>query len=419
MMEYKRDRCGEKTMHLLVAVLLLVSLAACGEDDSIHAAGALDVALAASASDAFDVRLEDDPGAGEMTLVIGPVDVPAGGAEHGHGHDHHGILPDPKTIRIPKNIHITGFRYDVIDADGNEMPRGVLHHMNIIDPGRRELFLPISQRMLAIGKETGAQSVPRWLIGSPIREGTEPVVTVMLHNPTQRDLKGVRVLLTLEYRESGGLTPIISGFPFQVDVAFPAGDKQFDLPPGRSSFTWEGSPSLEGRILALGSHLHEHAEEIRFEDVTTGEVIWTGYPVEDDDGELTGVTTGHLYWSLGKKIYPDRTYRVTVVYNNPTQDTLYGGGMGVVAGIFRPSDTGTWPAADTSDPLYQIDRRHYLRQVSGTYEEIAGAAGEEASHGSHGMHGAHEMHGEHETHGAHEMHGEHEMQGEHETHGSH
>ena len=29
-----------------------------------------------------------------------------------------------------------------------------MHHLNLIDPGRRELFLPISQRIGAVGSET-------------------------------------------------------------------------------------------------------------------------------------------------------------------------------------------------------------------------------------------------------------------------
>lgn len=325
--------------------------------------------------DTFDVSLTDHPERGEFVIEIGPVDIPASGPEHQHHHGHYGVLPAPETVRFPKSVYLTGFSVEVVDGEGRALPTHVLHHMNVIHPERRELFLPISQRLVAAGKETGTQVLPEWLMGSPVAAGTDAVVTVMLHNPTETTLTGVRVLLRLPYRTAGGIFPLFEVYPFQVDVQFPAGEKAFDLPPGRSSFAWEGSPSLEGRVMAIGSHLHEYAQSIRLDDVTTGQRVWEGYPIEDEEGALAGVTVGRLYRTLGKKLYPDHRYRVTVTYHNPTKDTLHAGGMGVVAGVFMPSEATSWPQADTTDPLYVLDRKHYLRQVAGPYEKIAAQLG--------------------------------------------
>ena len=321
----------------------------------------------AQEEDPVGVQLFDDAEAEEFTLLIGPKDLPV---SHGHeGHAHYGTLPEPQQVRIPKDVYLTGFRYDIVDAAGNGVPTEVLHHMYVVNPEKRELFLPIAQRMLAVGKETGARSMPGWLIGYPVEEGTEPIINVMLHNPTSEPIDGVMVRLVLEYEDADGVFPLYDIYPFQVDVSFPAGDKQFDLPPGRSTFSWTGSPALEGRIMMIGSHLHEHADTIRLVDVTDGDLVWEGYPVENEQGELETVTVGELYWELGEPLDPSHRYRATVVYNNPTNDTLSGGGMGVVAGAFMP-EAETWPEADTTDPLYRLDRRHFLRQVSGTYEQL-------------------------------------------------
>lgn len=319
-------------------------------------------------TDSFTVRLTDFHDEDVIRLRIGPVDVPV--ADHGAGHSHHGVLPDPRTVIFPKTIHITGFSYRVVDADGQELPTDILHHMNVIKPEYRELFLPISQRMLALGKETGSQSLPGFLFGHPVEAGTEVVVSTMLHNPVGRHLEDVSVEVELHYVDGNRPWPLWEVQPFQLDVQFPAGEKAFDVPPGVSEFSYEGSPVMEGRIAAVGSHLHENAESIRLEDVTSDELIWEGFPIEDKDGTLTGVTVGKLYKEFGKKIFPDHIYRVTVRYNNPTSDTLRHGGMGVVAGVFIPADADSWPQADSSDPLYDIDRMHYLRKVSGTYEEL-------------------------------------------------
>ncbi|MFQ5550844.1 MAG: hypothetical protein ACE5FJ_06365, partial [Gemmatimonadales bacterium] len=250
------------------------------------------------------------------------------------------------------------------------MPREVLHHLNIIDPVRRELFLPISQRMAAVGGETLNYDLPWLLFGYPVRAGQSMVVVAMMHNPTGRDLSDVHVKFYFKYLEVGRPWPLFDVYPFQLDVAFPAGDKSFTLPPGRSSFSYEATPALEGRMLGIGAHLHEYAENITFEDVTTGEQIWEGLPILGEDGELHGVTVGRLYRTGGARLFTDHVYRVTVRYDNPTGDSIPEGGMGVVAGIFSPGGGYAWPTVDRADTLYALDRAHYMREVRGTLDVI-------------------------------------------------
>jgi hypothetical protein len=269
-------------------------------------------------------------------------------AHHGNGqedpHAVHGgaVFPPVETVRFPISGYLYGFSYEVVDGEGRQLPVEVLHHLNLINPDHRELFLPISQRMLAVGKETGSQSMPRFLLGYPVPEATPMVVAAMLHNPTGKSHSGVEVRVRLKYVKAG-------------------------------------RPGLEGRIMAIGGHVHENAESIKLVDLTENEVIWEGFPIEDETGNLVGVTLGRLYRTFGTKIHPDHVYRVTVTYNNPTADTLVAGGMGVVGGVFMPSGAGMWPRADTVDPLYALDRRHYMRDVRGTYDEIAGLASEQAA----------------------------------------
>ncbi len=325
-------------------------------------------------------RLVNNEQDAELLVIVGPVDIPAGvvevtEAQQGmEDHSAHGaVFPPVATLEIPVSAYLHGFSYEVVDGDGRKLPGAIVHHLNLINPDYKELFLPISQRMLAVGKETGSQSMPWLLLGYPVASGTRMVVTAMLHNPTGEPFTGVEVHVRLRYVKAGRPWPLFSVYPFQLDVAFPAGNKSFDLPPGRSAFSYEGSPAMAGRIMAIGGHLHEYATSLRFEDITENKVIWEGLPIYDEDGEqLVGVTLGRLYRTLGAKISPDHVYRVTVSYNNPTADTLQDGGMGVVGGVFMPSAGGMWPRADTSNYLYSLDRMHYMREVRGRYEEIVG-----------------------------------------------
>ncbi len=138
---------------------------------------------------------------------------------------------------------------------------------------------------------------------------------------------------------------------------------------------------VAGRLMGIGGHLHENAESLVLEDVTANKVIWEGLPVEDAQGTVVEVTIGKLYRTGGVKLHPDHVYRVSVTYTNETADTIFGGGMGVVAGVFMQKGSGRWPLADQTLELYALDRAHYMREVFGTLEEITGdEAGSAASH---------------------------------------
>src|SRR5439155_13451447 len=199
----------------------------------------------------------------------------------------------------------------------------------------------------------------KYLFGVPLKAGQHVVVSLMLHNPTGTDYHGVTVRYYWNYVNGGHGWPLFALQPFQLDVAFPAGDKSFDLPPGKSSKSYEGKPSVPGRVIAIGGHLHELATSLKFEDATDHELIWEGKPFTDEKGNVNRLAVGYLYRKLGVKLQPSHSYRVTVSYENPSADTIHAGGMGVVGGVFLPSEP--WPATDSTDALYVLDRKHYLR----------------------------------------------------------
>lgn len=314
-------------------------------------------------------QLADDSQNHEFVITVGPMDLPGG---HGDHHETHAMLLPPVTgVRVPRAAYLYGFDYELRDGAGRLLPRALLHHLNLTDPGHRELFLPIAHRVVAIGNETGPQSMPWWLLGHPVTQGEDLLVSAMLHNPTHESYSGVTLTLRLKYVPASRPWPFIHVYTWQLDVAFPAGDKAFDVPPGHSSRSYEAKPWMPGRIMVIGGHLHPYATSLKFEDVTAGRLVWEGKPVESRPGaDLKGVTLGRLYWKLGQPITPDHTYRVTVTYDNPTGQTLPDGGMGVVGGLFVPSGDRAWPVADTSDELYRLDLMHYRRELHGRYADI-------------------------------------------------
>ena len=327
---------------------------------------ALVVALGATSGparpDPSGARAVVDPAKGEMFIDLAPVDLPA------HASHHEVVQPPVAMLELPASGSVYAFRVAMVDSAGRELPSVLIHHFNLIDPDHRELFLPISRRMIAAGKETGAMSIPWLLFGFPVERGERVLASAMLDNPTDSSYHQARVRLVLSYTPAGRPWPFFRAEPFQLDVAFPVGDKSFDLPPGRSSRSYEASPAVPGVIMGIGGHVHRYAQRLEFADATTGHIIYQASPLTDSGGEIVGVPIARLYrWSrLGTHIVPAHRYRVTVYYDNPGQ-LIPAGGMGVVGGLFVPDRGATWPATDRTDSLYQRDLRHAMR-VGGDHD---------------------------------------------------
>jgi hypothetical protein len=291
------------------------------------------------------VRVIDRATARELAIEVGPVDLPAHSG-------HREVPPDPEALTyLPFDAVVTGYRLELVDAQGRPVPREVLHHMDTRRPALRELFLPVTQRFLALSTDTPEKSYPGWLIGAPIY-GDEPLlVTAMFHNASDVTYRGVRARMVLRYTRR---RPLLEVMPFHLDVAFPMGRKSFDLPPGRSVWTWEGSPAVGGRVIGIGGHVHRYAQRLEFRDVTDNRVIWDYEPRDDGSGEMPETPAGLLRLGLGVRLDPAHRYRITAVYDNPTGRTIAEGVMAKVAGVLVPAG-GHWPSVDPSLPLYRAD----------------------------------------------------------------
>jgi len=285
----------------------------------------------------------------ELVLEVGPVDLPA------HEMAEHSRELVYQLAHFPFDAWVNGFRLELVDAEGRPVPRRVLHHIDTTRPAARDLFLPVAQRFVALGAETRGLRLPGWLAGIPIHRGEPLLVSTMLHNPTATSYAGVRVRLILAYVR---LRPLLEVAGFRLDVMFPTGPMEFDLPPGRTVRSWEGSPPVAARLLGITGHVHRYGEWIQVQDLTTGRVIWRAAPRTDARGEVTRMPLSFLGFGLGRWVYPTHRYRITTSYRNPTGRTIPGGGMAKVAGIFTPR--GGLPPIEVRDSLYQDDLRHLL-----------------------------------------------------------
>ena len=307
-----------------------------------------------------------DSGAHQLVIQLPPVDVPAasGGGEAMVGFPLCEVL-------VPVDASLHSSRVEVVDGSGRLLPREMLHHFNLSDPEHRELFLPIGLHLLAASKETPAITVPRLLFGLPLARGQRLIAGAMLANTSDVAYHRVHVRVVLHYVPGGLPWPLYRTYPWAIDVQYPlgrpgTGSKAFDLPPGHTERSWEGSPAIPGTILGLGGHMHDYGVSLELKDVTTGTVLWRGAPVTDAAGRVLAFPLARFYsWRrLGVHVVPAHRYRLTAVYQNRTGRYIRDGGMGAVAGLFVPDRGAAWPAVDTSDTLYQRDLAATIRSGS-------------------------------------------------------
>ena len=337
-------------MVVVVAALRLAVSAYAASADPVHPTTAPD-----DWSGLERTTITKNPERDELTLELPAVDLPAGT-----------VVDQAASVgEFPVDGSIYALHAEVVDERGRRLSSDFLHHMNVMDPAERELFLPISRRILASGRETGEIRFPWLLFGAPMRAGERILANAMIHNPTMVSYRGVRVRLLLSYVPDHRPWPFFSVIPWQLDVGFPVGDKSFDLPPGRSERSYEGSPAVTGKLIVIGGHMHEYGRTIEFWDATTGKRLWHGEPAPAPPGEPSAVPLAKLYGltGIGLRITPAHRYRVRVIYENPTGHPIPDGGMGVVGGLFMPDRNAVWPATNQTDSLYQQDLRHFMGPV--------------------------------------------------------
>lgn len=305
--------------------------------------------LAHAQSGAFD-RLAFDGRHHELRIDLPAADLPANIA-----YDDHGIVVSTEAL-VPTNLWLHGFDVDLVDGAGRPLPKSMLHHVSVASADQRELFNPIMLRVAAAGAETEAIRIPHW-IGMPLKRGERLMISAMLHNPTMNAYAGVRVRLHFDATSKLNNRDAVAGYPFHMHVTPPGVSWEFDVPPGVSTRSWEGSPAITGRVVGLGGHLHQYGVSVQLEDVTANQLIYRAVAVADTAGEIVSIPRTVEAKKL--MLYADHVYRVTAVYNNPTDRTVPNGGMGIVAGMIVPRSGIAWPRIDASNPTYAFDRTQH------------------------------------------------------------
>jgi len=309
-----------------------------------------------------------DPRHHEVILTFGPVDVPRqqpSGQPHHHGGEAAGHDVPLMSFDWPVDCWANGFRLTIVDRLGGKLSNRLVHHLNVIHLGRRQLVEPVFERTFAIGQETGKVVLPP-SIGVRLERGSPLAVHLAWENMSDADLEDVTLELAIHYLPANTVPAPREIHPVPLDVAFtPGGSNSFDLPPGASVFGREFRFPISGRVLGLGAHLHDYARSIRLEDVESGKVLGILHTRADSTGRVQGIER-IIYGAYGEglRIRKERTYRVVAEYDNPTGQVIPLGGMAIMGAIFMPDNPREWPALDRSSPGLQADMAMLERRAT-------------------------------------------------------
>lgn len=296
----------------------------------------------------------------EIQVVAGPFRIPAEPmAMEGSGHDHDEGAHTPMIVfPWPVDAGFAGFRFAAYTADGTPQPRDLLHHLIAVNFARRQLIYPVPERLFGFGSETPDIKLPGF-VEVPLERGDSLGLYAMWNNTSGVDIDGIFIQVVIPYADENKNPEKVMPFYFDTNNNI-GGKTSFDLPPGRSTRSYEFELPLGGALLAASGHLHDYGVEVRLEEAATGRVITTLKPDKDADGHVTAVEQ-KIYRKFFK-IFDARIpmkagvrYRVVGVYDNPTGEVIPDGGMAHMVGLFAPDDPSAWPALDRDTEAYRAD----------------------------------------------------------------
>jgi hypothetical protein len=329
-----------------------------------------------SSSDSTDghaearMRITVDSANSQVVVSTGPFHLPAKPAAmqgmHMHGsHDMKGMvgmegmehhsLSHFMRFDWPVDGWLRGFRVDMTDASGKPLPGKLLHHLIGVNLDRRQLVYHAVERLFGWGSETDPVELPSGL-AVPLEDGEHLGMYAMFDNETGKDVDAY-LRVTIPYVSTADGKRPRPVLPLYIDVNnVVGGTTTFDVPPGKSTHSFDFEVPTSVRVLAVGGHLHDYGESVSLEDAESGKVLAKLKAKRDDEGHVQGV--GRFVFGYNTDalhLVPGHRYRVVAVYDNPTDSTFKEGGMGHINGAVVPDDVSKWPVLDPNDPLVKKD----------------------------------------------------------------
>ncbi|HEV2489414.1 MAG TPA: hypothetical protein VGT03_06380 [Candidatus Acidoferrales bacterium] len=274
----------------------------------------------------------DDPAAQEITVRVGPVDLPA--------HADHMAVAQPRDLflSIPFDGWLVAYHPRLTDAQGQPLPNKLLHHIGFWNTERPDFLCANKEEHIfgAGGEMNDWPAMPGY--GYRVKKGERIRISTMFANPTAKNYPAAFLEVRMEYRLAQATSPALRDvYPAWFDV-MQCGDSGYALAPGQSMKSGRFHMPYAGRLLGVGGHLHDYGQWLVLKDATTNDTIATLAANSDAAGHVLSMPIDSYAARGGFPLQRGDAIEVTDAYNNSSGKEIPEGAMGIVVGYFLPED---------------------------------------------------------------------------------
>ena len=268
--------------------------------------------------------------AAQLHLVVGPVRLDALTMGWNYQQPFHQDVP----IELTSDLWVTRTEVQLVDGDGNPLPRQLLCHSLLRD------FRDADHPILRLGW-TGERTLTSFPEGTGVllRSGQLYHWETMFQNPYDRIYPELYLRITLAVEPAGEGR---SGQEALELMGLCIGGCQghamlYAAPPGLSVKQDEVRFPASGRVVVMTAHLHRYGQRLALEALDgagegTPRLIWETRPIGDPSSEFRTP-----YWvpPSAWHVTPSDRFRLTAEYENPTSHDWPA--MGLIMVYFVPS----------------------------------------------------------------------------------
>lgn len=288
-------------------------------------------------SDTARLTVSENPLTHELTLRIGPLNLPA--------HTDHDSLPQPPTmwLSIPFNGWLTAYHPSLVDSKGQALPNHLLHHAAFFNTARPDFLCPDKEEhIFGTGSEMNDwPAIPG--VGYRVQKGDRIRITAMFDNSTAQSYREAFLQVRVGYQLSNRDDALKNVYPAWFDV-MECGESAYDLPAGISTKTGQFKFPYSGKLLAAGAHLHDYGDWVVLKNATTNQTIAALQSTLDSSGHIISIPIKFFAAGGGFPLRQGDLIDVTDAYDNPTNKATPADAMGIVVGYFLPNDESQFSA---------------------------------------------------------------------------
>ena len=284
------------------------------------------------------LAVTDDPSAQQMTVRVGPVELPA--------HADHMAVAQPRDLflSVPFDGWLVAYHPRLTDGEGHSLPNKLLHHAAFWNTERPDFLCTNKEEHIfgAGGEMNDWPEIPGY--GYRVKKGDRIRISAMFANPTATNYPGAFFEVLMEYRVAGGASPPLQDvYPAWFDV-MECGNSGYSLALRQSMKTGRTRLRYGGKLLGVGGHLHDFGEWLVLKDVTANETIATLTANFDSTGHVLSMPIESFAVRGGFPLQSGDVIEVTDAYDNSSGKEIPEGAMGIVVGYFLPDDPAAMAA---------------------------------------------------------------------------